>query len=125
MSWSTSSTTRYNKLNNLEIYRLAKVLAKQIYTLIYKLPTSENYGVASQITRAVNSIGANIAEGYARQTKADQKHFMIIARGSLSELIYFLDIGMELDWWARQDIDQIIKHTINLEVKLQNYIKTL
>lgn len=36
--------------------------------------------------RCAVSVSSNIAEGFARQSKADKKNFYITARGSLSEL---------------------------------------
>ncbi len=100
-------------------------MTKSIYKLSNNLPRNEEYGFRSQITRAATSIGANISEGYARQTKADQKHFMIMARGSLSEVTYLLDMGVELSWWSISEISEIMQSLLLLEVKLHNYISAL
>lgn len=39
------------------------------------------------------SISANIAEGNGRFTKADRRHFFIIARGSVQECVPLLELS--------------------------------
>ena len=61
-------------------------LSVEIYKLTRSLPDSENFGLCSQMKRAVVSIPSNIAEGHTRQSKKEFIHFLRIAQGSNSEL---------------------------------------
>ena len=49
------------------------------------LPAQEKYALTSQLRRAVQSIPANIAEGYERYYYQEGIRFTYIARGSLEE----------------------------------------
>jgi four helix bundle protein len=48
---------------------------------------------AAQLRSAANSIGANIAEGYGRNSGPDRVHFFRIARGSTEEAIQHLRLN--------------------------------
>ncbi len=69
-------------------------LVDLIYEVAERLPPSENYGLATQITRAAVSVPANIAEGQARSTSRDFANFLAIAKGSLMETETLLMIAV-------------------------------
>ncbi len=71
-------------------------LVKLVYELSKDLPKSEEYGLASQIKRAVVSIPANIAEANGRNSEGERKQFLGIAQGSAFELETELIILVEL-----------------------------
>ena len=55
----------------LEVWKEAIRLSKDIYKLTVDFPKEEKYGLISQLRRASNSIGANLAEGTSRITNKD------------------------------------------------------
>lgn len=57
-----------------------------IYELTAKLPTSEQYGLTSQVRRCAISIPSNIAEGSKRSTRKDFRNFLMISNASTAEL---------------------------------------
>lgn len=70
----------------LEAWRAGMELVKKIYRETRFFPADEQYGLTSQLKRAAVSVPVNIAEGAARSTGKEFKHFLSIAQGSLSEL---------------------------------------
>jgi len=60
------------------------------------LPLDEKYALAAQLRRAVQSIPANIAEGYGRFYYQDDIRFCYIARGSLEETRSHLAFAYEM-----------------------------
>lgn len=50
------------------LWQKAMEAVRQLYRLIPRLPREETYGIRTQITRAIVSIPANIAEGWTRET---------------------------------------------------------
>ncbi len=70
----------------LESWKEARKLVKDVYKLTSEFPKSEMYGLTSQINRCAVSIPSNIAEGCVRFSDKDTKKFIDIALGSIAEL---------------------------------------
>jgi hypothetical protein len=63
---------------NLEAWKKAMLLVKEVYELTKGFQKEELYGISSQAKRAAVSIPSNIADGCGRQYKRDTRHFCIL-----------------------------------------------
>jgi four helix bundle protein len=77
-------------------------LVVTVYRNTSIFPQEEKYGLTSQIRRAAVSIPANIAEGAARQSSKEFRHFLSIAQGSASELETELLLAQRLGFLNQQ-----------------------
>lgn len=89
------------KHEKLEVWQDAMELVTEVYRFTAKLPSSEKYGLVSQMQRAAVSIPSNIAEGAARQSTKDYLRFLGIARSSLAELETQVKIAQRLDFASK------------------------
>ena len=70
----------------MKVYRLALFLGDLGWHDVSKLMTDRRtVSLADQLFRAVGSVGANIAEGYSRQSGKDRTRFYEYALGSARE----------------------------------------
>lgn len=77
---------------------MAHELTVQIYKASGLFPKEELYGIVSQLRRSSSSVGANIAEGFSRNTKKEFIQFLFIAKGSLTETINHLLLAKDLGY---------------------------
>ncbi len=71
---------------DLDVWKKARILAKEAISIARSLPSNENYSLAFQLSKSAISIPSNIAEGCGRNTSKDTLQFLFISRGSLFEL---------------------------------------
>jgi four helix bundle protein len=83
---------------DLHVWQKAHQLVLDVYQLSRGFPSSEIYGLTSQLRRAAVSIPANIAEGFRKRGKADKARFLNIAQGSLEEVRYYLILSKDLSY---------------------------
>ncbi|HEU4760104.1 MAG TPA: four helix bundle protein [Dehalococcoidia bacterium] len=94
---------------DLIVWQKAMDLADAVYDLADHLPQRENYGLWTQITRAVVSVPANIAEGHARSTRKDFANFLAMARGSLMEVDTLLGVAVRRRYVTESDAEKVIR----------------
>jgi len=85
---------------DLDVWKYAIVLAKDVYSLTSSFPKAELHGLMSQMRRAAVSIASNIAEGAARNSRKEFIQFLYISLGSLAELETQLVLSVELGYCA-------------------------
>ena len=81
---------------DLEVWKEAMQLVRNVYTWSQNLPKEEVYGLVTQIRRAAISIPSNIAEGAARGSRREFRQFLYVALGSLAELETQIFLAKEL-----------------------------
>jgi four helix bundle protein len=77
---------KIQKFEDLEIWRLARLICQQIEFLIQNTNLKTNYSLKDQIDRSSGSIMDNIAEGFERNGNREFIQFLSIAKGSAGEV---------------------------------------
>ena len=88
------------------LWQKLKDLLLITYKLTDKLPKSEEFGLKSQMRRAVVSTISNFVEGYLKRSAKEKSHFMEIAYTSLLELEAQSEICLMLSYWTEMEYEQ-------------------
>jgi len=113
------------KFTDLRVWQLAHQLTIKMYKLTKDFPTKETFGLESQLRRSASSIGANISEGFSRDTKKDYVRFLYLSRGSLSETVNHLILARDLGYITdRQYIEFENEYTV-LSKQLNSLISVI
>lgn len=107
----------------LEVWKEARMLVKDIYNTTKRLPSSEQYGLISQINRCVVSIPANIAEGCSKYSQKDFVRFLQISLGSAFDLETHLLLCEELNFLSPEVTKSSIKKLQRLQRRIASLIK--
>lgn len=113
------------RFESLKIWHMAREYGKQIYRVTATFPRKEDYGLASQLNRAVNSISLNIAEGSAKKT---DKHFDLYldnAIGSAFEVVSGLFRAFDETYINQQQLDTLYAQGELLAKAINAFRRTL
>jgi len=113
-------------LDTLNIWKKALDYAVEIcQNLVPLLPPEEKWALASQLRRSVQSIPANIAEGYGRYTYQETIRFCYIARGSMAETKTHLILAHRLGYINDISLQRNLNRLDELGKMLHGYITHL
>ncbi|MCD5383269.1 four helix bundle protein [candidate division WOR-3 bacterium] len=81
---------------DLEVYKSVRQLSREIYEVSKKFPKEEMYSLINQIRRSSRSVGAQIAEAWAKRRY--EKHFiskLTDADGEQQETQHWIEIALD------------------------------
>ena len=117
--------TRVNNFHELIVWQKTHKLALHIYQITKTFPRDEQFGLTSQIRRSSVSVSSNIAEGFERKSSKDFCHFLVIARGSVSEVQAQLMLAKDLEYIDSKEFSQIYELSIEVHKMINGLIKSL
>lgn len=109
----------------LERWKKVREFKKEVADEAKKWPAEEKFKLIDQTIRSSRSINALLAEGHGRFTFADQLHFCIQARGSLSETINHLIDAFDEEYITEERLNYFKEKGKEIERMLNGYIKFL
>jgi four helix bundle protein len=109
----------------LEVWKKGILLVKELYILTDSFPSSELYGLTSQIRRAGVSVPANIAEGWGRELTKNYIQFLRISKGSIFEIDTLITIASDLGYLTTKQREKTGSELNELGKMLTAMIKKL
>ena len=113
------------ELGKLEIYKLSVKLSNSIWMIYSTLPNDLKYGIGNQFIRSIDSIGANIAEGYGRFHYKDSLKFYYNSRGSLWESKHWVYLLFQRKLIEKDIYQSLIDDLDILGKKLNGFINSM
>jgi four helix bundle protein len=110
---------------HLEVWKKARQFKKEICAEARLLPTEEKFRLIDQIIRSSRSINALLSEGHGRFTYADQLHYCVQSRGSLSETINHLIDAHDDQYITSERLNYVKIKGKELEKLINGYIAYL
>ncbi|MCD6569350.1 MAG: four helix bundle protein [Deltaproteobacteria bacterium] len=113
------------ELNRLEVYKISREISKTAWNVYREMGNDVKFSIGQQFIRAVDSVGANIAEGYGRYHYLDSVKFYYNARGSLWESKHWVELLYERHFISGETYSQVSERLNTLGVKLNNFISSV
>ena len=90
--------------------------------ILPSLPLEEKWSLSSQLRRSVQSIPANVAEGYGRYYYQEGIRFCYVARGSLEETFTQISLAHELGYISHDIFNKFRDDMLEFRRLLNGYI---
>jgi four helix bundle protein len=110
---------------SLHVYQLAERLADEVWSIVGGWDQFAKSTIGRQITRAADSVGANIAEGTGRGSFQDNRRFIKIARGSLNETQHRLRRAYKRSLLTNDQVDKLKPIISELAPRLNAYLRSV
>ena len=103
-----SGLKRVGSFSELVVYQKARQFAREIFAITRTYPREEMYSLIDQIRRSSRSVGAQIAEAWAKRRY--EKHFvskLTDAEGELHETQHWIGIALDCGYMNQIQADDL------------------
>ena len=112
------------KLEDLQVYQLSMQVGEDVWNVVFKWNSFEKDTVGKQLVRAIDSVAANLSEGFGRYHFKEKTHFSYYSRGSLYESKTWLTKANNRIILDDETFKNLISKIDIIGIKLNNYITT-
>jgi four helix bundle protein len=114
---------KYLQLRNLGCYKRAFELSNYVWEIVITWDYFSKQTVGIQFVRAIDSISANIAEGFGRYGKKDKIKFYYYSFGSVKEASDWNEKGRVRKIMSQEQYEYILHELQELPRELHHLIK--
>lgn len=115
----------YKKFYEMDLWKKAQELQKEVFELTKNYPRAEEYGLVSQSNRSTASVLANLAEAHGRYHFADKIRVLYIVRGEIEETQSHLIVATSRGYVSKDISTKLITNYEEVKMKVNNYISSL
>src|SRR5687768_13522958 len=103
---------RIHRFEDVEAWKVARVIAQEVYSASRKGRFSTDFGLRDQICRASVSIMSNIAEGFERDGDKEFVNFLSIAKASAGETRSLLYVALDQNYISENEFRPIYNRLV-------------
>jgi four helix bundle protein len=113
------------ELEDLKILKTAEGIADAVWKHVVQWDEFSRDVVGKQLTRATDSIGANIAESYGRFNYGEKLQFLYYSRGSLFETKYWLNRALTRELMQPGEVKDYADRLSDVARQLNSFASSL
>lgn len=113
------------RLEELRVYALSMEMGEKVWNIVVGWNYFEKDTVGKQLVRAVDSVAANLSEGFGRYHYKETINFGYYSRGSLYETRTWLTKAHHRGLINDEVFRGFMTEIDNIGVKLNNYIRSI
>ncbi len=113
------------KLEEFKVYNMAMEIGEEVWNIVMRWNFFERDTVGKQLVRAIDSVAANLIEGYGRYHYREAKHFGYYSRGSLFESKTWITKANNRNLIDDDSFKNLMDKLDSIGVKLNNYINSI
>jgi len=114
---------KYLQLNDIDAYKTAFNMSNYVWDIVVKWHWFAKKHIGGQFVEAVDSISANIAEGFGRYHKKDKIKFYRYSSGSIKESLDWNEKSKVRKLLSEKEYNHIFKELDKLPKELNQLIK--
>ena len=114
---------KVTNFRDLEVYKLCRQLAKEIFELSKKFPKEETYSLTDQMRRASRSVGGQVAEAWGKRRY--EKHFiskLTDGNGEQLETQHWIDTACECNYLSKSVAEDLLNRYCSVGSMLESMI---
>lgn len=113
---------KIERFEDIDAWKESRTLVRDVYAVVGAV---RDYGFRDQIQRASISVMSNIAEGFDRGTNKEFIQFLIVVRGSLSEVRSLLYAAEDIGYVEQSDCNALQQRCLTIARLLNGFIRYL
>ena len=114
---------KFIKLNDTGAYKTSFNLSNYVWSIVLKWDYFARDTIGKQFTRAIDSISANVVEGFGRYGKKDKINFYRYSSGSIKESLDWNEKARVRGLLTKEEYDHIFNELNKLQRELNSLIK--
>lgn len=113
------------RLEELKVYNQAMEIGEEIWGIVVKWDYFAKDTMGKQLVRAIDSVAANLSEGFGRYHYRESKNFAYYSRGSLYETKTWLTKAKNRKYINDEEFKKFANTIDTIGKMLNNYIKSI